>query len=612
LNRSEPAQADAADEPPVEGFSDRPLAALGVQRSLTGRHWALTPTDQRLAIALSQRHGLPDIVARVLAARGIGLGEVESFLAPTLRDLLPDPCRLKDMRAGAGRLVAAICKGERIAVFGDYDVDGATAAALLLRFLSAVGEPPLLYVPDRLREGYGPNAPALLELRHQGVTLVVTVDCGMAAHEPLATAAAAGLDVIVVDHHLGGEGLPPACAVINPKRLDDMGGLDHLAAVGVAFLLAVDVNRLLRQAGWYTSRAEPDLRQLLDLVALGTVCDVVPLSGVNRAFVTQGLRIMARRGNPGLRAIGDVTGLSGPPGARDLGFSIGPRINAGGRVGEADLGARLLATDDPEEARRLACRLDLLNRERQAIEQLVLHAALSQLPSGVAGQPLLWAVGTGWHPGVIGIVASRLVDRFRRPAVVIGLNNGRGVGSGRSLPGLDLGSAINAAAKAGLLIKGGGHAMAAGFTIEASKVDGLFAFLTERLAIDQQMQARLRSLPVDAVLSLTGAAGLPAGVLAALAPFGSGHPEPRFVLPDVRLAQVRAVGGDHLRCSLTDDGAARLPAIAFRCTDSTLGRSLLEHAGAPFHLAGRLQARREGGLQLVIDDAASGFNDFSM
>jgi single-stranded-DNA-specific exonuclease len=589
----------------MQGLLKQPFAALGVQRSLTGRHWSVTPADERLAMALAQRHGFPEIVARVLAARGVGLEQVESFLAPTLRELLPDPCRLKDMRAGAERLAAAITGGEIIAVFGDYDVDGATAAALLLRFLSALGVSPRLYVPDRLREGYGPNAPALLELRRQGVTLVITVDCGMAAHEPLAIAAEAGLQVIVVDHHLGAESLPPACAVINPKRLDDTGGLDHLAAVGVAFLLAVDVNRLLRQAGWYISRAEPDLRQLLDLVALGTVCDIVPLCGVNRAFVTQGLKMMARRGNPGLRAISDVAGLRGPPGCRDLGFAIGPRINAGGRVGEADLGARLLATDDAEEARRLACRLDLLNRERQAIEQSVLNDALSQLADGATDRPLLWAVGDGWHPGVIGIVASRLVERFRRPAVVIGLNDGRGVGSGRSLPGLDLGSAVNAAAKAGLLIKGGGHAMAAGFTIEASRIEALFAFLSERLAIDQQMQARLRSLPVDAVLSLTGAAGLPAGVLASLAPFGSGHPEPRFVLPDVRLAQVRAVGVDHLSCSLTDGGVARLPAIAFRCADSMLGRSLLGHAGAAFHLAGRLQARRAGGLQLVIDDAAS-------
>ena len=396
-------------------------AALGERLSLTGRRWSLTPIDERLAAALAQHHGLPEIVARVLAARGVGLGEVESFLAPKLRDLLPDPCRLKDMRAGAERLAAAITGGERIAVFGDYDVDGATAAALLLRFLSALGAPARLYVPDRLREGYGPNAPALLELRRQGVSLVVTVDCGIAAHDPLAAAAAAGLDVIVVDHHLGRESLPPAIAVINPKRLDDTGGLEHLAAVGVAFLLAVDVNRLLRQAGWYAGRAEPDLRQWLDLVALGTVCDMVPLCGVNRAFVAQGLAIMARRGNAGLRAIGDVAGLAGPPGARDLGFAIGPRINAGGRVGQADLGARLLATDDPDEAVLLARRLDALNRERQAIEQAVMNGALAQLGDG-GPYPLLWAAAEGWHPGVVGIVASRLVERFRRPAVVIGLD----------------------------------------------------------------------------------------------------------------------------------------------------------------------------------------------
>ena len=563
------------------------------------------PTDERLAAALSQRHGLPEIVARVLAARGVGLGEVESFLAPRLRDLLPEPCRLKDMRAGAERLTAAITGGERIAVFGDYDVDGATAAALLLRFLSAVGAPPRLYVPDRLREGYGPNAPALLELRRQGVSLVVTVDCGIAAHDPLAAAAAAGLDVIVVDHHLGRESLPPAIAVINPKRLDDTGGLDHLAAVGVAFLLAVDVNRLLRQASWYVGRVEPDLRQWLDLVALGTVCDMVPLCGVNRAFVAQGLSIMARRGNAGLRAIGDVAGLAGPPSARDLGFAIGPRINAGGRVGQADLGARLLATDDPDEAVLLARRLDALNRERQAIEQTVTNGALAQLAGDRGAQPLLWASGNGWHPGVIGIVASRLVERFQRPAVVIGLDGCRAVGSGRSMPGLDLGSAVNAAARAGLLIKGGGHAMAAGFTVDAARIDALFAFLTGRLATDGEAQARFRVLPVDAVLTLAGAVGLPAGVLAALAPFGSGHPEPRFVLPGVRLQHVRAVGGQHLCCSLADGAGARLQAIAFRCADSPLGRALVGHAGMPFHLAGRLQTRRGQGLQLVIDDAAS-------
>ena len=336
---------------------------------------------------------------------------------------------------GSERLAAAIVSAERIAVFGDYDVDGATAAALLLRFLRAVGAEPLLYVPDRLREGYGPNGPALRSLAARGVTLVVTVDCGIAAHEALADAASAGLDVIVVDHHQASLPLPQAVAVINPKRPDDTSGLDHLCAAGVAFLLMVDTNRLLRAAGRYLLRTEPDLRQWLDLVALGTVCDVVPLAGVNRAFVAQGLKVMAQRGNAGLRAIADLAGLRGPASARDLGFSIGPRINAGGRVGQADLGARLLACDDPAEAAQLAARLNALNRERQEIEQAVWAAATAHISGGADGSPLLWAAGEGWHPGVIGIVASRLAERFRRPALVVAMDGERAVASGRSVAG---------------------------------------------------------------------------------------------------------------------------------------------------------------------------------
>jgi single-stranded-DNA-specific exonuclease len=611
LSRSEAAdQGSAAD--PAQGADgaattcDAPAAAaLGVHRSVSGRRWSLMPADEHLCTALAQRHGIPDVVARILAARGVGLGDVESFLTPKLRDLLPDPCRLKDMRAGAERLAAAVLSSEAIAVFGDYDVDGATAAALLLRFLSAVGATPRLYVPDRLREGYGPNTHALLELRRQGVSLVVTLDCGMAAHEPLAQAARAGLDVVVVDHHLGQASLPPAAAVINPKRPDDTGALGYLAAVGVAFLLAIDVNRLLRRAGWYASRCEPDLRLMLDLVALGTICDVVPLCGVNRALVAQGLKVMARGGNLGLRALAQVAGLVGPPTARDVAFAIGPRINAGGRVGEADLGARLLATDDDAEASRLALRLHALNRDRQTIEQGVLHAALAQLAVRADGAPLIWAEGDDWHPGVIGIVASRLVERFQRPAVVITRTGDRAVGSGRSVRGVDLGSAINAAARAGLLLKGGGHAMAAGFTVESSRLLELHRFLLDSLAIDRATEDRLRVLPIDAVLALAGAVGLPPGVLAMLAPFGPGHPEPRFVLPTVRIAHARAVGGgQHIVCSLMDGAANRLPAIAFRAAALPLGRALAGHAGMPLHLAGRLQIRRGEGLHLVIDDVA--------
>jgi single-stranded-DNA-specific exonuclease len=581
--------------------------ALGVARSLTGRSWTLAHADERLTTALAQRLGLPEIVARVMAIRGIGLDAAASFLEPRLRDLLPDPCRLKDMRRAADRLASAIIGGERIAVFGDYDVDGATAAALLLRFLRAVGaDEPLLYVPDRLREGYGPNAPALRGLRDRGVKLVVTVDCGIAAHDALADAASAGLDVVVLDHHQASLPLPTAVAVVNPKRPDDASGLDHLCAAGLAFLLMVDTNRLLRATGHYAVRPEPDLRQWLDLVALGTVCDVVPLCDVNRAFVAQGLKVMAQRRNIGLRALADLAGLRALPSARDLGFAIGPRINAGGRVGQADLGARLLACDDPTEAGRLAGRLNALNGERQEIEQTVWAEAVARI-GDEPDAPLLWAAGRGWHPGVIGIVASRLAERFRRPALVVAIDGDQAVASGRSVPGRDLGAAVNAAAAEGLLLKGGGHAMASGFTAKTSRLGDLRSFLEHRLAIDAATAERLRALSVDGVLSLAGAAVLAPTVLARLAPFGAGHAEPRFALAAVRIAHTRVAGSGHLCCGLIDSGA-RLPAIAFRCADQPLGQALAAHAGAPFHLAGRLQPRHAGGtLQLIIDDAAPAF-----
>ena len=565
----------------------------------------MTDGDARLTETLSQRHGLPEIVARILSNRGIGIADVASFLQPRLRDLLPDPCRLRDMRRGAERLAAAIVAGEAVAVFGDYDVDGATAAALLLRFLRTLGSSPRLYVPDRLREGYGPNAPALRALAATGVSLVITVDCGIAAHQALAEAAAAGLEVIVVDHHQAKPPLPAAMALIDPKRPDDSSGLDHLCAAALAFLLAVDTNRLLRSAGYYDSRPEPDLRQWLDLVALATVCDVVPLSGVNRAFVTQGLKVMAHRGNAGLAAIADAAGLRRPPSARDLGFAIGPRINAGGRVGQSDLGARLLSCDDPAEAARLAARLHALNRERQDIEQAVWVSAMTTVAPDSVADSFVWAAGEGWHPGVIGIVASRLAERFRRPAVVVAIAGGQAVASGRSVAGKDLGAAVSAAVAAGLLTKGGGHAMAAGFTAETPRLGEVRAFLAAFLALDAATADGLRVLPVDGVLSLAGAAALPAALLAQLAPFGPGHPEPRFVIPAVRIGPLRTAGSAHLCCGLIDGGRTRLPAIAFRCAGQPLGLGLSGHGGAPLHLAGRLQPGPGGStLQLIIDDAA--------
>ncbi|OHC74877.1 MAG: single-stranded-DNA-specific exonuclease RecJ, partial [Rhodospirillales bacterium RIFCSPLOWO2_01_FULL_65_14] len=384
---------------------------LGVAHSFSGKRWLSRAADDRQSLALAQRLGLPEIVGRVLAARGVGLDDAAAFLAPTLRRSLPDPSELLGMDDAAERVASAVMQGERIGIFGDYDVDGATSAALLTRFFAAIGGRSITYIPDRVKEGYGPNTPAMLKLKDAGASVVITVDCGTAAHEPLQAAAAAGLDVVVVDHHEAEALLPPAAAVINPNRLDDQSGLGQLAAVGVAFLLAVAVNRALRQAGWYANRPEPDLTRWLDLVALGTVCDVVPLTGVNRALVTQGLKVMARRDNPGLKALADVAGLQEPPGTYHAGFVLGPRINAGGRVGAPDLGARLLGTDDAAEAVELAKRLDGLNRERQEIEARVLEGALQRIEAAGDAGPVVVVAGDGWHPGVVGIVASRLADR---------------------------------------------------------------------------------------------------------------------------------------------------------------------------------------------------------
>ena len=446
-------------------------AFLGVEHSLTGRRWAARLGDERTALAIAQRHGLPDAVSRLLAAREVELEGVPDFLEPTLRKFLPDPSHLKDMDAAVARLVRAVRAGERIVVFGDYDVDGATSSALLLRFFRAVGGNIGVYIPDRRREGYGPNAPALLKLQQEGAAVVVTVDCGVTAFEPLAEARRAGLDLIVIDHHQAEIALPEAIAVVDPNRIDDASPHKQMAAVGVAFLLAVGVNRALREAGWYgADRPEPDLRQWLDLVALGTVCDVVPLTGVNRALVRQGLLVMAQRRNAGLAALADVARLKETPGAYHLGFMLGPRVNAGGRVGQADLGARLLSSDDAHEVGALALRLDEFNAERRAIEREVLDQAIGRIESLYGpdrkGLPAALVVESeGWHVGVIGIVASRLVERYGRPTFVIGMDGELGKGSGRSVRGVDLGAAVIAARQSGLLVNGGGHAMAAGLTV---------------------------------------------------------------------------------------------------------------------------------------------------
>ncbi|KAF0098700.1 MAG: single-stranded-DNA-specific exonuclease [Rhodospirillaceae bacterium] len=592
---------------------ERP-AFLGVERSLTGKRWATRLGDERQALAIAQRHGLPDAICRLLAARDVGLDAVGDFLEPTLRRFLPDPSHLKDMDAAVARLVRAVQTGERIVVFGDYDVDGATSSALLLRFFRAVGGNIGVYIPDRRMEGYGPNAPALLKIREQGASVVVTVDCGITAFEPLAEARRAGLDVIVIDHHLAEIALPEAVAVVDPNRLDDESPHKHLAAVGVAFLLTVGVNRALREAGWYgTSRPEPDLRQWLDLVALGTVCDVVPLLGINRALVRAGLQVMTQRRNAGLTALADVARLKEAPEAYHLGFLLGPRVNAGGRVGQADLGARLLSSDDPHEVGALAVRLDEFNAERRAIEREVLDQAITRI-EGLYGSDAkslpsaLLVESEGWHVGVIGIVASRLVERYARPVFVIGMDGALGKGSGRSVRGVDLGAAVIAARQAGLLVNGGGHAMAAGLTVARDSLPELTRFLDERIAPQLGVAPPVRELGIDAALAPAAATAELVSMIERAGPFGAGNAQPRFALAGVRVSFAKPVGEGHVRCTLVGAERGRVEAIAFRAGQSALGPALMDSARPVLHVAGALKIDRFGGretVRLQIDDAAT-------
>jgi single-stranded-DNA-specific exonuclease len=577
------------------------VSFAGVEKSILGRRWQPRLPDARAALALAQRAGLSETVARILAGRGVDAEHAAAFLDPKIRDAMPDPSHLKDMDKAAARLIAAIDAREPIAIFGDYDVDGATSAALLHGYISALGGVVRHYIPDRMKEGYGPNAPALLKLHADGVRLVVTVDCGTTAHAPLAAAREAGLEVIVVDHHAAEAQLPAAYAIVNPNRIDQTSAHGQLAAVGVAFLLLVAVNRALRAQG----REGPDLLQALDLVALGTVADVVPLTGLNRAFVAQGLKAIASRARVGLAALADVAGLNEKPQAFHLGFLLGPRVNAGGRVGEADLGVRLLTATDPAEAAALAKRLDGYNRDRQRIEAEVLGAAMSAAEE-MQGDLTLVA-GEGWHPGVIGIVASRLKDRFDRPAFVVALDGDTGKGSGRSAFGWDIGAATIAARQAGLLINGGGHANAAGLTVSRAALPELRAFLEAHLAGHLKTGSRSVVLDFDGALPLAAATGDLLTELDKVGPFGMGNPEPRFVFPAIRIAKADIVGEKHVRCFLQDARGARLAGIAFRAVDGALGALLLRGDGAPVHLAGRLKRDSYRGadrVQLHIEDAA--------
>ncbi len=596
------------------GAIDPAPAFLNVTRSVLGRRWRLRSLDDRMALALAQQAGLPEILGRVLAGRGITIEELEDHLNPSLRRLLPDPSRFRDMDAAAERLADAIIRGEKVAVFGDYDVDGATSSALLTRFFAAIGQTLRVYIPDRLKEGYGPNAPALRRLAAEGVKVVITVDCGTLAFAPLEDAAAQGIEVIVIDHHLAEPELPRAIAVVNPNRLDEMPGFGQLAAVGVAFLFVVAVNRRLRAQGFYSrdTRPEPDLLRWLDLVALGTVCDVVPLSGLNRALVTQGLKVLRARQNPGLAALADVAGIAEPPTAYHLGFLLGPRVNAGGRVGQADLGARLLSTDDPREAQAIAQQLNQYNRERQEIEAAVLDEAMKELGTVPDDAALALVARQGWHPGVIGIVAARIREAAGRPSFVIALDgNGIGKGSGRSIPGVDLGAAVVAAGQAGLLVNGGGHAMAAGLTVEAAKLNDLKAFLNERLKPAVIKAGASASLGFDGALGIGGCNTDLCDRLEQLGPYGSGNPEPRFALTAARVIQADVVGEKHVRCLVAsgDGQGPRLRAMAFRSIEGELGPALLQarQTGAVLHLGGHLRAdhwRGEKRVQFVVEDAA--------
>lgn len=585
-------------------------AFLGVSRSLKGKTWRARLDDDRLAMTLAQRLGVDEIVGRVLAGRGVTLEEAPDFLSPSLRALMPDPSSIMEMDKAAARFAKAIRKDEKISVFGDYDVDGATSSALLARFLRLLGRDVLLYIPDREKEGYGPNTPAMEYLKGEGADLCITVDCGTLSYEPLQRAAEIGLDVLVVDHHQAHADLPVTSALINPNRLDDESGLGALAAVGVAFFLCVATQRQLREEGWFeeTGTALPDLLSLLDIVALGTVCDVVPLKGLNRAFVTQGLKVMAARQNPGITALSDVAHINEPPGVYHAGFLIGPRINAGGRVGRSDLGARILSTDDPQEAAGLAYELDRLNKERRAIEAEVLASAEGVAEKEVEGNnaSALVIAGEGWHPGVIGIVASRIKEKFDRPTFIIAIgDDGLAKGSGRSITGVDLGAATAAAMEAGLLVNGGGHKMAAGLTIAAEKIDAFRAFLNDRLAGMVETARAESGLKIDGLLSVGGATRDLAETLLAAGPYGAGHAEPIFVLSDVSIEFAAVVGENHIRLHLGGPDGSRLKAIAFRALDTDLGPALLHAEGRRFHLAGRLKLdnfRGAKGVQFQVED----------
>jgi single-stranded-DNA-specific exonuclease len=584
-------------------------AFLGVERSLSGRKWLAREVDDGDVSAIARILQAPEPLARVLAGRGVTPEAAPGFMTPKLRDHFPDPSGFQDMDRAAALIWEAIEKGRGLAVFADYDVDGASSAAQIIRYLRRLGVACDLYVPDRIAEGYGPNAPAFKALKARGAELVITVDCGAAAQAPIEAAREIGLDVVVVDHHLMDGDFPPASALVNPNRPDDSSGCGHLAAAGVSFVLLAALNREGRRRGAFETRPEPDLLELIDLAALGTICDVVPLTGVNRAITAQGLKAMGGWRHAGLKALAEVAGVSGPASAYHAGFLLGPRINAGGRVGQAELGARLLSTDDAEEAAEIAAALDGFNAERRTIEAQVLDAARADIVKGDETAPILVAAGPGWHPGVIGVAAGRLKEEFGRPVFVIGVDAaGLGKGSGRSVPGVNLGAAVTAAREQGLLEAGGGHAMAAGLSVREDRIEALTAFLQDHLAGEFATAGDAMAMKLDGVLTPAGASQDLIEMLEQAGPFGQGNSSPRFAFADLRAAYAERVGGMHVRFALEDRAGESVRGIAFRVADTPVGQALLAGGEQRFHAAGRLKIDEWRGRKKVdfqLEDLAA-------
>jgi single-stranded-DNA-specific exonuclease len=585
---------------------------LDVAKSVSGRRWVPRLRDERLAEAISQRHELPEILARVMAARGVALDDAEAFLNPTIRSLMPQPSALRDMEKGAQRIADAIVTKTKIGIITDYDVDGVSSGAIFRMFLKSVGSDASIHVPDRLTEGYGPSEFAVKSLKNQGCELLLTLDCGVLAHDPLAHAAELGLTTIVVDHHQASEILPEAYAVINPNRQDDVSGLGYLCAAGVVMILVATINKLLRAQGHYTpERPEPNMLQWLELVALATVCDVVPLRGLNRAYVTQGLKIMSRRENLGLAQLSDIARLKRSPDVYALGFVIGPRLNAAGRIGHAELALELLTTGDKGRANQLAQELELLNRQRQAIELRVVDSAVLQAEAALGKErqaSVLVVTNDSWHPGVVGLAASRLKDRYQLPSFVLASDPKTGLasGSGRSIVGVDIGAAIRDAHGAGIIVKGGGHAMAAGLTVEIARLAALREFLEEKLASSVSGAAE-NTLLIDGALSATGATLDLIELLEQAGPYGSAHPSPMFAFPAHKVVYADPAGSDHIRCTLAAPDGTRIKAIAFRAMGTELGEMLLSERKLPLNIAGRLTIDEWGAKRvpsIQIEDVA--------